>query len=166
MIQWGNMNDKTMLIKWSNTFACGIKIIDDQHKALVDMINDMFDHIIGKKESDHDYLDKVVQEAVSYIKVHFATEEKILTATKFSGYSEHKKAHNEFIYKVSDYIKNFEHGKRLTLLPFTYFLKEWTLSHIAVMDKQYFEFFKKIATRKANGRLSISSEDVNRGIVS
>jgi hypothetical protein len=28
------------------------------------------------------------------------------------------------------------------------------------MDKQYFEYFKKLASRKADGTLSINSDDV------
>ncbi|MDR0589403.1 MAG: hypothetical protein LBG25_02540, partial [Spirochaetaceae bacterium] len=34
-------------------------------------------------------------------------------------------------------------------------LKEWILTHIAISDKNFFEHFKKIATRNADGTLSI-----------
>jgi hemerythrin len=48
----------------------------------------------------------------------------------------------------------------MNLASFTHFLKDWILSHIAVMDKQYFKFLKSIATRKANGKLSVTREDI------
>jgi len=120
----------------------------------------MFNHATGNAVQEHDYFNIVIQEAVKYVKVHFATEEKIMLATKFSGYAEHKKAHDSFVLAVVNNINDYKAGKRLTLSAFTKFLKEWILSHIAMMDKQYFEYFKKIATRKEDGKLSITSADI------
>jgi hemerythrin len=154
------MPDNSELIKWSSTFECGIKLIDEQHKGLVNLVNEMFSHVTGDDEEEREYLNKILQEAVKYVRVHFATEERILTSTRFKGYAEHKKAHDTFILAVADNIKSFASGKRLPLVSFSRFLKDWVLSHIAVMDKQYFEYFKKIATRKADGRLTISLDDL------
>jgi hemerythrin len=120
----------------------------------------MFNHATGNSIQEHDYFNIVIQEVVKYVKVHFATEEKIMIATKFSGYPEHKKAHDSFVLAVVENINDYKAGKRLTLSAFTKFLKDWILSHIAMMDKQYFEYFKKIATRKADGKLSITSADI------
>jgi len=153
-------NENPELITWSSSLSCGIKLIDDQHKGLVELVNDMFNHVTGNVAEEKGYFNKVIQEAVKYVKVHFATEEKIMLATKFVGYPEHKKAHDNFVLAVVANIKDYEAGKRLTLSSFTRFLKEWILSHIAVMDKQYFEYFKKIATRKADGKLSIGLADI------
>jgi len=156
-------DEKQELITWSNRLSCGIKLIDDQHKVLVNLVNEMFKHITGNEVQEHDYFNRVIKEVVDYVKVHFTTEEKILTATKFSGYAEHKKEHENFVLAVVANIKDYEAGNRLTLSSFTKFLKDWILSHIAMMDKQYFEYFKKIATRKADGRLTITSADIQQG---
>jgi hemerythrin len=141
-------------------FSVGIKVIDDQHKSLLDLVNDLFNHATGDEKAERAYFKKVIHQAVEYIKVHFATEEKIMTATKFPGYAEHKKTHDDFVLTVVQNVKDFEAGKRLTLTKFSYFLKDWILTHIAVMDKKYFDYFKKIATRKDGGALSITSADV------
>ncbi len=153
-------NKYTEIVTWSERLACGIKLIDDQHKGLVELVNDMFNHATGNSIQEHDYFNIVIQEVVKYVKVHFATEEKIMIATKFSGYAEHKKAHDSFVLAVVDNINDYKAGNRLTLSTFTKFLKEWILSHIAMMDKQYFEYFRKIATRKEDGKLSITSADI------
>ena len=153
-------NKSVEIVTWSDRLSCGIKLIDDQHKGLVDLVNDMFNHATGNSIKEHDYFNIVIQEVVKYVKVHFATEEKIMIATKFSGYAEHKKAHDSFVIAVVENINDYKAGKRLTLSAFTKFLKGWVLSHIAMMDKQYFEYFKKIATRKADGKLSITSADI------
>jgi hemerythrin len=155
------MEGKSELVNWSPTFSVGVKLVDDQHKGLLNLVNDLFNHVIGNEEAEKAYFQKVIQEAVQYIKVHLATEEKIMLAAKFPGYAEHKRAHDSFVLTVINNIKDFEAGKRLTLATFTRFLKEWILTHIAIMDKQYFEYFKKIASRRADGKLSISSADVD-----
>jgi len=148
------------LISWNEKLTCGVKLIDDQHKGLVELVNEMFNHVTGNFVQEKDYFNRVIQEAVKYVKTHFATEEKIMIATKFKGYAEHKKEHDNFVRAVVENIKEYETGNRLTLSSFTRFLKDWILSHIALMDKQYFEYFKQIATRKEDGKLSISAEDI------
>jgi hemerythrin len=156
------MAAKSDLIKWSSTYSVGIQLVDDQHKGLINLVNDMFNHVIGDEVVEKEYFRSVIKEAVNYVKVHFATEEKIMIATKFPGYSEHKKAHDIFVMKVVENINNFEAGKKLTLMQFTRFLKDWILTHIAIMDKLYIDYFRKIATRKEDGTLSINSSDVGK----
>jgi len=154
-------SNEVELIAWSPRFSCGIKLIDDQHMGLVKLVNEMFNQATGNDIHEHDYFERVIQEMVKYVKIHFATEEKIMLATKFSGYDEHKKDHESFVKKVVENINDYRAGKRLTLSSFTKYLKEWILSHIALMDKQYFEYFKEIATRKGDGKLSITSADIH-----
>ena len=132
------------LITWSDKFSCGIKMIDDQHKALVALINQMFNHVTGNEKQEYDYFNKVIMEAIKYIKVHFATEEKLMLATNFPGYAEHKKAHNRFIFTVIENITDYKAGKKFILYAFTKFLKEWVLSHVALMDKQFFEHIRNL----------------------
>jgi hemerythrin len=156
------MKEEIKYVKWSDTYSMGIKIIDDQHKGLLDFVNDLFNHSTGNERDELAYFKKVIHQAVQYIKEHFATEEKMMIATKFPGYTEHKKVHDAFTLTVVQSVKDFESGKRLVLVKFAYFLKDWVLTHIAVMDVQYATYFKKIATRKADGKLSIAKEDVGR----
>jgi hemerythrin len=149
-------------VTWSNSYSLGIKLIDDQHKWLLDFVNDLFNHATGDEAKDRAYFKEVIQKAVQYVKTHFATEEKYMLATKFPGYAEHKKAHDEFVVTIVQTVKDFEAGKRLVLKKFAYFLKDWVLSHIAVMDTQYARYFREIATRKTNGKLSITTADIAR----
>jgi hemerythrin len=137
-------------VYWSNSYSMGIKLIDEQHKGLLDFVNDLLNHSTGNEKEEREYFAKAIGEAVNYVKVHFATEEKIMLATKFLDYPEHKKAHEDFILAVVKNVKDFEGGKRLVLLNFSNFLKDWILSHIAIMDVKYSVFLKElVAARKA-----------------
>ncbi|WP_461256693.1 bacteriohemerythrin [Treponema sp. R80B11-R83G3] len=147
-------------VAWSNTYSMGVKLIDDQHKGLIDFVNDLFNHASGNENEERTYFALVIQQAVQYIKEHFKAEEKLMIGTKFPGYAGHKKVHDEFTLTVVKSVKDFESGKRLVLEKFAYFLKDWVLTHIAVMDRQYADYFRKIATRKADGKLSITKADI------
>jgi len=153
------MKSYSKLVTWSSTYSVGLKIIDEQHKELINLVNDMYNHVVDDDAAERAYFQKVIKQAVNYVKVHFATEEKILRATKFQGYAEHKKEHDSFILTVLENIREYENGKG-NLISFTHFIKDWILTHIAIMDKQYFNYLMKIATRKTDGRLSISAADI------
>jgi hemerythrin len=147
------MRYSSELITWSSTFSFGIKLIDDQHKEFVDLVNDMFHHATGNDEQEHEYFSEVIQKAVHYIKDHFATEENLMRAIRYPGYAEHKRCHDCFILDVLDKIRDFETEKHFSLFSFTKFLKDWVLSHIGIMDKQYHLYIKQIlALRKAGGK--------------
>jgi hemerythrin len=148
-------------VTWSNSYSMGIKKIDDQHKGLMDFVNDLFNHVTGDEYEERTYFYKVIQQALLYVKMHFSTEEKIMIATNFPGYEEHKKVHDEFTMTIAKSIQDFKSKKRLVLEKFAYFLKDWVLSHIAVMDVQYALYFRKIATRKSDGKLTITKSDVS-----
>ncbi|MCL2758704.1 MAG: bacteriohemerythrin [Treponema sp.] len=139
-------DNRTKLINWNKSFECGIKQLDEQHKALVDLVNEMFQNITGNEKQENDYFDKIYHKAADSIKEHFITEERILSATKYAGYAEHKKAHKLFTLSINNELRKHESGKKISLSYFTGYIKDWILSHIAVMDKQYFEYFKQIAT--------------------
>ncbi len=147
-------------VSWSDSYSVGIKLIDDQHKGLLEFVNDLFNHSTGNEADEKAYFKEVIQQAVQYVKNHFQTEEKLMITTKYPGYAEHKKSHDEFTLVVVKSVKDFESGKRLVLEKFAYFLKDWILTHVAVMDKQYSIFLRKIATRKADGKLSIGMADI------
>jgi hemerythrin len=153
------MKYSSELLTWSDTFSFGIKIIDDQHKELIDLVNEMFLHATGNEEQENEYFSKVIQQAVQYIKIHFATEEKLMRAINFPDYAEHKRCHDCFVLDVLINIREFEKEKHYTLFTFTKFLKDWVLSHIGIMDKQYHLYIKKmIAQRKASKKSKLTEK--------
>jgi hemerythrin len=143
------MKGKKEHITWSDSYSVGIKLLDDQHKGLFEIVNDLFDHSTGNEAEERAYFKEIIHQAVQYIKEHFATEEKIIASAKFPGYSEQKKAHDEFTKMVIKSVKDFESGKRLVLIKLAIFFKEWILAHIAIMDTQYTAYFREIAAMEA-----------------
>jgi hemerythrin len=148
------------LVTWSSTYVSHVKVIDKQHQELFDLTNTLFKHCVGDPESEKEFFKGVIHSAIDYVKIHFATEEKMMLATRYKGYTEHKREHDSFVLTVVDAVRAFNETGKLNLIQFTRFLKNWILTHIAVCDKLYFDYFQQIATRKKDGRLSITKADV------
>jgi len=144
-------------VYWSASYSMGIKLIDEQHKGFIAFVNDLFNHSTGHEDEEKAYFKSVIKMAIAYAKYHFTTEEKYMLATKFQGYAEHKKAHEEFIRTILQAVKDFESGKRLVLEKYAYFLKNWILTHVAGMDVSYSQYFKKIAAISSDGRFFIAA---------
>jgi hemerythrin len=127
-------------VAWSDAYSTGISMIDEQHKGLLDFINNLYNHVSGDEAKERAYFKEVIQQAVQYVRYHFASEEKYMASISFPGLAEHKKAHEQFVLTVIKTIREYELGNTLTLENFANFLKDWVLSHIAVMDIQYSKF--------------------------
>jgi len=137
------MNIRSKLITWSPSYSVGIKIIDDQHKDLFKLVNEMYNHTAGDVESERIYFKNIIQRTIEHIRVNFATEEKILLVTKFPNFLEHKSAHESFILTLIGNMKDVEAGKKINFTAFTHFLRDWILTHIAIMDRQDFDLLRK-----------------------
>jgi len=138
------MTNNDEIIIWNDKYLCGLTLIDEQHKKLVELINGFFTHVTGNDEQEHNYFNGIIKEALDYLRLHFAAEEKIMFVTEFEGYNRHKREHEKIISAVLKNIREYEAGKRLTLYAFTRFLKEWLISHVLLDDKLYFEHLRNL----------------------
>ncbi|WP_298684569.1 bacteriohemerythrin [uncultured Methanomethylovorans sp.] len=85
------------LITWSEKYSMNIKEIDDQHKKLVEMINELHDTMKQAKSKETSLI--VINELVAYTQYHFSTEEKYMKQFGYSDHVSHKKEHEKFVYK-------------------------------------------------------------------
>lgn len=91
---------RSEIFPWSDNFATGIEVIDEQHRKLVDLLNQLAGHMaLG---SEWLTLHAVFDELADYAQYHFQTEEGI-----WSQYLEadalvraHKKTHHDFVAEV------------------------------------------------------------------
>ena len=88
------------LMTWNDRLSVGVKVLDDDHKKLVGMINQLFDAI----QSGHgkDSLAKILDGLVDYTKVHFAREEQLFVQTGYAASTAHKKEHDDLTRQVLD----------------------------------------------------------------
>lgn len=121
---------------WTKEISVGVTMMDDDHKKLIDIINELHDGIVAghKKEILAAVLDKLVD----YTKFHFTKEEELLLKTKYLAVSSHKLEHASFVSRITNLQDRFKSAPVVMLdLELMSFLRNWLLTHIQGSDKKY-----------------------------
>ena len=122
-----------MAIIWSNDLNTGIDVIDQQHKRIVDFINDLEAAQLTKNQK---LIKEVVDDCVDYTLSHFAFEESLQEEAGYQYCKPHKRVHELFTRKVSEYQQRLDLGddvgEELHGL-----LTRWLVNHIKRDDADY-----------------------------
>lgn len=127
-------------MNWGPEFSCGIPSIDEQHKKLLRMVNEIYDAIQTGKDRQH--LGKILNELVAYTDYHFKYEEENFKKHKYPEMQIHMKVHADLVAKVLEFKEKFDKGQAMLSHDILNFLKSWLTSHICVTDKKYGPYLK------------------------
>ncbi len=130
-------------VEWSKEFSTGIVKIDNQHKNLLNMTNNLFNASKLGEIKATEIFEETMKGLVDYVKFHFKTEEELFLKYDYPSYIEHKEEHDKFTLKVLDMLSSFDNGKKALIIDITKFLKEWIYKHIAISDKEYSNFLNE-----------------------
>lgn len=129
------------LLTWNDKYSVNVKEIDDQHKKLISLLNDL--HTAMSAGKGKSVLSEVLNKLIEYTAYHFSTEEKYMVQFGFPGYSKHRAEHVDFVKKVKDFDQQFEAGQSTVTIELIKFLNNWVTGHISGTDKQYSQFFNQ-----------------------
>lgn len=129
------------LVNWSDQLSVNIRQIDEQHKKLVSMLNELHDAMLNGK--GRDVLSQILDGLAEYTVTHFATEENLMKKYNYPGYVNHKAEHDRFVEKVSEFKEKLSQGQLTLTMEVLNFLKDWLTSHIMGSDKKYGPFLNE-----------------------
>lgn len=129
------------LIEWGPQYHIGLKTIDDQHKVLVDLINETYRSFGSNKNLKQ--LRKVIGKLLDYTVYHFGEEEKYFKSFDYEDYDGHKKTHDSFIEKIKKFKHDIKSGDSTLNFEIIEFLKNWLINHIQKSDVRYVPLFKQ-----------------------
>lgn len=124
---------------WNESLSVGVKTIDDQHKKLIELINDFYEHI--QSRSNNENISKLISGMSAYIQMHFRTEEEYMQKFNYADFDAHKKEHEIYVGRVKKLEEDFNNGKIIISYEITSFLKDWIKNHIQGTDKKYSSLF-------------------------
>ncbi|MBI5142129.1 MAG: bacteriohemerythrin [Nitrospirae bacterium] len=127
------------LFTWDDRFSVNVREIDEQHKRLIGMINELHDGM--KSGGGKAAVAPILKRLVDYTLYHFSTEERYMAQHRYPGELAHKTEHKKFTDKVMDFHKKFDAGTAAVSLELMTFLKSWLTDHIMVTDKKYSKHF-------------------------
>jgi hemerythrin len=128
------------LVVWEDRYLIGIDQIDEQHKQLIRLTNELYRSCMGGDNAAKEGFSIAMHGTVDYVKTHFAFEEAMLSKAAYPYITWHKREHGGFIKQILEDSAKFDAGEKFIPNKFVRFLRDWVLSHIAVADKSYAAF--------------------------
>jgi hemerythrin len=144
------------MVVWDEKYAIGIQLIDNQHKELFSLTNELFHACLNRDEALTNVFKETMSRMVDYVRFHFSAEQELLQRVHYPDFPEHKRQHDELIRDILESVKEYNEGKKMVPNQFVRTLRDWILSHIALTDKLYATY---IANQKKKGLLS--DKDIN-----
>lgn len=133
------------LIDWNDSFSVNVKQLDDQHKQVIGMINDL--HAAMQSGKGRQEVGEIINKMIEYTRLHFSTEEKVLSANGYPAYNDQKEAHDAFTQRVLDFQQQYQQSNLVLSLQVIGFLKEWWTGHILGEDRKYTAFLNEKGIR-------------------
>ena len=120
--------------------------IDEQHSYLTGLINDYHASIRG--EASREQLADILAFLVSYVGIHFSTEERLMEETSYPGGQAHAAEHACLTEKVAGMAALYETGQRPDEEQLAVFLRDWLVTHVGETDRKLADW---IIYRKSPG---------------
>ncbi len=125
-------------VEWNDSLSVGIDSIDNDHKKLLGMINQL--QTAAHYHTDDELIEKTLNDLVDYTKYHFAREEDMMRDNNYPDFEEHKQQHEQMVQQVTQFINEYRIDKTRTIDNVTLFLKTWLINHINGSDQDYAPF--------------------------
>jgi hemerythrin len=126
---------------WDDSYIVGVAEIDRQHKALMDMANELKYELDGKRSMKTDR--RILKGLIDYTATHFSYEEQLVDQTGYIESDDHKQLHRKLVEDVLTYNDRIEQGDEKVLGELMSFIKSWLIEHIQKTDKKLGAYLQK-----------------------
>lgn len=125
---------------WNGKLETGIAIIDEQHKKLVSLVNELHEAMRNRKAKD--VVARILRELGDYTNYHFSVEEKAFEKYGYPQKVEHEKLHADLIAQLGELTRKHAKGELAISIDVLDFLTQWVTNHIMKEDMKYVPFLK------------------------
>lgn len=122
------------IFPWKNNYSVYVEAIDEQHKKLVNILNELVDGMMNKKTQE--IVQPALDQLVDYASYHFKEEEEYFDKIDYPEAEEHRKEHEQLIGNVLKFKADYENNKTGLTVELMKFLKAWLTDHICGTDKE------------------------------
>lgn len=133
------------LLTWSEEYSVGVKSMDNQHIAMIQMLNELYDAMMEGNALG--ITGPLLHKLVEYTKIHFSSEEKLMAEANYPNLAEHIARHQQLIEEVKQHVATYERQNLFMPIPLLHFLRDWIATHIQKEDRDYGPWVNRAATR-------------------
>jgi hemerythrin len=138
-------------MQWQPSFKIGVDLLDDQHKKLFGLFNDLKAAI--NEKNMYQQMGITLKYIVAYTKEHFQSEEQYMKEVGYPHYEEQKALHTDLIKQVTNLILKIKKGEYLLSSQLADFLSKWLSDHILKEDLKVKLFITNQEKKVQNERL-------------
>ena len=147
-----------MGITWKDIYSVKIPEIDEDHKLLLDYLNEIDDLSRRSKLCDAvttTEVELIMKKLFDYTAEHFAQEERMMQLHAYPGFEAHRKIHQGLIRECKELEEWFRTSGFTALPRMVEFLGAWWKGHILITDAEYSSFLAPKVKRQ-----KLEAEDV------
>jgi len=132
-----NAQRKSMRLDWNDALTTGDRAIDDQHRRLFKLFNDLVDAMA--RGEGQEVVSRTLAALSAYVVGHFGMEEKLMAESGYQGLAAHRAEHELMRIQVEDMVDQYN---LIGLDPTQVMrvLKVWLIDHVQEQDRQMAEF--------------------------
>lgn len=93
------------LLQWRVEYSVGVQSIDDEHRELIELINNFYEKL--RHEPDKEIVELRLGDIVTAISMHFALEERLMREHEYAEYAAHKEDHEELLDQIYELVDMF-----------------------------------------------------------
>jgi len=132
-----------MTIKWTDSLAIGVDIVDQEHQAIIKEFNRLYD--LMRTGKGHGFYKEFIHFLMDYVDDHLKHEEELMAFVDYQDVISHKRAHDDFRQQVIDLENHHRVGKvsNKDLLELNLMVKDWLVHHIQEVDMKLGDFIRE-----------------------
>ena len=117
---------------WSAEYEIGIRQFDDEHRALVDLLNAVCDVATDQSASARE---SAMSQFIFHMSQHFSREERLMRKIRYGDYLAHKSEHERLLLELQALCSRIGCGEIELSRVMCNVLKDWLLVHIKTTDR-------------------------------
>jgi len=126
------------ILEWDDSMSVGVYLIDEQHRELVVLINNIADALqSGASVSE---VSRFIRRFYNYTIVHFQTEESLMDHNSYADYFTQVREHLDCSTKALEFHRRFVEEDGFDLLEFLEYIVAWFRSHTTGVDQGLTEY--------------------------
>lgn len=135
-----------MAMEWKEAYACGIPEIDQQHKRLFEIGNQIYTlALMHDFDRKYEKINTIMSELQAYTIYHFEFEENLIRGFGYPHMDQHELEHQSFIEKLSDMeVSALKEASDEMIIKLIMFVSEWISNHIMIQDRKYVKYINSL----------------------
>lgn len=126
---------------WEDRMNVGVYLIDEQHKDLVVLINNISKAV--DEGANRDVVSKLIRRFFDYTTHHFRSEESLMDHYTYKYYYQQVHEHLDCSLKALEFHRRFAHDNDFDLDEFFAYISTWFIQHTTGIDQTLAEHIRE-----------------------